>query len=253
MSTTAAGASPSLLPFAREEPPLPMVNGRRVEALRPQDFLGPLNAYEVRNAPKRIFVAGDASLLRAGRRVAVVGSRKATADDLDRARDLVRQLSSHCVTVVSGLAEGIDTMAHRTALEMGGSTIAVLGTPLDQTYPKSNVELQARIVASDLAISQFPFDSAVRRENFVLRNRTMALICDATIIVAASETSGTQHQGWEAIRLGRPLFFLKSLLERNVSWIAEQMRYGGEPLGDENLDLFFEHLPERGAVEDFAF
>ena len=160
---------------------------------------------------------------------------------------------SNCVTVVSGLAAGIDTVAHRTALGMSGSTIAVLGTPLDQTYPKSNLELQERIIASDLAISQFPFSSGVRRENFVLRNRTMALICDATIIVAASETSGTQHQGWEAIRLGRPLFFLESLLERNVSWIGEQMRYGGEPLGDANLDLFFEHLPERGAVEDFAF
>ena len=230
-----------------------MVNGRKVEVLAPQDFLGPLNTYEVRNAPKTIFAAGDVSLLRSGRRVAVVGSRKAAPDDLDRARHLVNKLVSHCVTVVSGLAAGIDTVAHRTALAMGGSTIAVLGTSLDQTYPKSNIELQQRIIASDLAISQFSFGSGVRRENFVLRNRTMALICDATIIVAASETSGTQHQGWEAIRLGRPLFFLDSLLEQNVSWIREQMRYGGEPLGDDNLNLFFEHLPERGAIEEIVF
>jgi DNA processing protein len=245
--------APPRLPFGRQERPLPVVGGEQVKSLTPQDFLGPLNVYEARNAPKTVFAAGDVSLLRAGRRVAVVGSRKADAADLDRARKLVHELVSHCVTVVSGLAAGIDTVAHRTALTMGGSTIAVLGTPLDQAYPKSNAELQRRIVASDLAISQFPFGSAVRRENFVLRNRTMALICDATIVVAASETSGTQHQGWEAIRLGRPLFFLESLLEHRVPWIGEQMRYGGEPLGDRNLNLFFEHLPERGAIEDIAF
>ena len=249
---TTAGASPRLLPFAPWQP-LPIVNGKQVVALTPQDFLGPLNTYEIRNAPKTIFAAGDTSLLQAGRRVGVVGSRKAAPDDLDRARHLVRKLMEHCVTVVSGLAAGIDTLAHQTALAMGGSTIAVLGTPLDQTYPKSNVELQRRIIGSDLAISQYPFGSAVRREHFVLRNRTMALICDATIIVAASETSGTQHQGWEAIRLGRPLFFLEPLLEQNVSWISEQLRYGGKPLGEGDLNLFFEHLPERGAIEDIAF
>ena len=253
MSTAVAEVVPGRLPFARKERSLPEVNGQQVQVLAPKDFLGPLNTYEARNAPKAIYAAGDTSLLKAGRRVAVVGSRKAAPADLDRARDLVQELVSHCVTVVSGLAAGIDTIAHETALGMDGATIAVLGTPLDQTYPKSNTELQKRIIASNLAISQYSFGSAVRRENFVLRNRTMALICDATIIVAASETSGTQHQGWEAIRLGRPLFFVESLLEQNVSWIREQMRYGGEPLGNENLDLFFEHLPERGAVEDFAF
>ncbi len=253
MSTATAEPGPNLLPFARVEQPLPTVNGKPVRALVPQDFLGPLNAYEVRNAPKTIYTAGDTSLLTAGRRVSVVGSRKAAPADLDRTRDLVRELVSHCVTVVSGLAAGIDTIAHETALGMDGATIAVLGTPLDQTYPKSNTELQKRIIASNLAISQYSFGAAVRRENFVLRNRTMALICDATIIVTASESSGTQHQGWEAIRLGRPLFFLESLLKENVPWISEQMRYGGEPLGDENLDLFFEHLPERGAVDEFAF
>lgn len=253
MSTTTAVARPARLPFHREERPLPIVNGKQVEALAPQEFLGPLNDFEARNAPKTLFAAGDVSLLKAGRRVSVVGSRKAASDDLDRARELVQELVTHCVTVVSGLAAGIDTVAHQTALEMDGATIAVLGTPLDQTYPRSNLQLQKKVIASDLAISQYPFGSRVRRENFVLRNRTMALICDATIIVTASESSGTQHQGWEAIRLGRPLFFLESLLERQVSWIAEQMRYGGEPLGSRNLPLFFEHLPERGALEDFAF
>ena len=253
MSTTTAGAGPNLLPFARVEQPLPLVNGQQVRALAPQDFLGPLNAYEVRNAPRTIYAAGDTALLQAGRRVSVVGSRKAAPADLRRARDLVRELVSHCVTVVSGLATGIDTIAHETALGMDGATVAVLGTPLDQTYPKSNTELQRRIIASNLAISQYSFGSAVRRENFVLRNRTMALICDATIIVTASESSGTQHQGWEALRLGRELFLLEPFASSGIPWVTEQISYGAQSLSEKNLDLFLEHLPERAGLEPVAF
>ncbi len=253
MSAAVVGVSPSRLLLPRQEQRLPVLHGKRVEELAPSDFLGSMNEVEVRNAPKTIFAAGDISLLKSGRRVSVVGSRKAAPEDLERARRLVGELVSRCVTVVSGLAAGIDTAAHRKALEMRGRTLAVLATPLDRTYPKSNIELQEQIVSSDLAISQYAFGTKVRRENFVSRNRTMALLCDATIIVAADETSGTQHQGWEAIRLGRPLFFLDHLLDRNVSWIREQMQYGADSLGPENLDLFFEHLPERGAFESFAF
>ena len=253
MSTVAAGPTPARLPFYREERSLPVVNGKQVEALAPTEFLGSLNEFELRNAPKTIYVAGDAALLAHGRKVSVVGSRDASAEELKRARRLVRELVSRCVTVVSGLAAGIDTAAHRAAITEGGRTIAVLGTPLDQIYPTSNADLQHEITERHVAISQFPFGSNISRRNFAMRNRTMALISDATVIVTAGENSGTQHQGWEAIRLGRPLFFLDSLLAGDVSWIGEQMKYGGESLGSRNLDLFFEHLPERAGLEPIAF
>ena len=253
MSTASIGAGPSLLPFRREEQPLPVVGGVQVQAVGPEEFLGPLNDYEARNAPKTIFAAGDTALLAHGRKVSVVGSRDASEEELKRARRLVRELVSHCVTVVSGLAAGIDTAAHQEAISEGGRTIAVLGTALDQTYPASNANLQHEIMARHVVVSQFPFGSKTLRRNFAIRNRTMALISDATVIVTASETSGTQHQGWEAIRLGRPLFFLDSLLAEEISWIREQMKYGGESLGSNNLELFFDHLPERAGLEPIAF
>ena len=92
--------------------------------------------------------------------------------------------------VVSGLAEGIDTAAHQATLEAGGRTIAVLGTPLDQVYPKRNAALQHQLMREHLCVSQFPVGSPIHRRNCPLRNHTMALLADATVIIEATDTSG---------------------------------------------------------------
>ena len=105
---------------------------------------------------------------------------------------------NHQMIVVSGLACGIDTAAHTAAIESGGKTIAVLGTPLDDTYPQENQALQSLIMAQHLAVSQFAPGAGTQPKNFPVRNRTMALLTDATVIVEAGEKSGTVHQGWEA-------------------------------------------------------
>ena len=86
-----------------------------------------------------------------------------------------------------------------------------------------------------------------------MRNRTMALISDATVVITAGENSGTRHQGWEAIRLGRELFFLEPFAQSDIRWVTEQMSYGAQPLSNKNLDLFLEHLPERAGLEPIAF
>src|SRR5262249_40418887 len=102
--------------------------------------------------------------------------RKASSEGLKRASFLTRALVSHKVVVVSGLAEGIDTVAHTTAMESGGRTIAVLGTPLDQAYPAANRSLQDRIASEQLLLSQFRQGSRITPKNFPIRNRTMALL-----------------------------------------------------------------------------
>ncbi len=131
------------------------------------------------------------------------------------------------------MAEGIDTAAHRASIEAGGRTIAVLGTPLDHAYPSKNSKLQKEIMNNHLAISQFPIGHPTRPKDFVLRNRTMALISNASIIVEAGETSGSLHQGWEALRLGRPLFIWKSIAsDSSLSWPGKMMRYGALELTD---------------------
>ena len=235
-------------------PRLPRVgNGQRVRALAPQEFLGELNEFEERNAPEVVHAAGDTSLLHEGRRAAVVGARDAAPVDLERTRSLVRALVSEGVTVVSGLAAGVDTAAHEEAIARGGRTIAVLGTPLDQTYPPSNADLQQTIMERHTAISQFPFGATVTAGNFAKQNRTMALISDATVIVTAGPTSETRHQGWEANRLGRMLFFLEPFAHTDIPWVRKQMTYGAQVLNDQNLDLFLLHLPGRAGLEPVVF
>jgi DNA processing protein len=211
----------------------------------PEDLLGPLNDVERKNAPASLFTAGDASLLRRGPRVSIVGSRNASNEALRRTRVLARSLVERGMIIVSGLAIGIDTVAHETALELGGHTIAVLGTPLDEFFPPQNRALQETLMRDELVVSQFPLGSPIQPKNFPMRNRTMALLSDATIIVEATEKSGTVHQGWESLRLGRLLFILENLATKpGLSWPSEMLRYGAQVLSRENLELALEGMPE---------
>jgi DNA processing protein len=193
----------------------------------PEELLGPLNTEEARYAPKQLFAVGHTEWLQRSPRVAIVGARKATLEGQRRAVSLVRILVDHDVAIVSGLAEGIDAVAHSTTIESGGRTIAVIGTPLDEFYPARNRGLQLRLMAEHLVISQFPSGYPVTRKSFPLRNRTMALICEASVIVEASDGSGSLSHGWEALRLVRPLFLLASLLERaDLAWPKQMLDYG---------------------------
>lgn len=200
-----------------------------MRAATPEELLGPLNDVEQRNAPSLLYVDGDVSLLRTGRRVSVVGSRRPSPGGLSIAASLARFLVSHNVTIVSGLAAGVDTAAHRTVLEEGGRTIAVLGTPLDDVSPRSNAALQEAIGTRHLLVSQFPPGSPTKPGNFPQRNRTMALIVDASVIVEAGDSSGTLSQGWEALRLGRPLYVTRLVAENpSLAWPREMASYGAQ-------------------------
>lgn len=213
-------------------------------ATTPAALLGDLNEVEVKHAPKQLFLAGQAGIMRRGPRVSVVGSRKASVEGLRRARALARRLAEHGVIVFSGLAAGIDRAAHEATIEAGGYTAAVLGTALDQCYPRENQDLQDWIARDHLLISQFDPGSPVRRGNFPIRNRTMALLTDATVIVEAGEKSGSLYQAWEALRLGRLLFILESVVRDSaLRWPADMIGYGAQVLSRSNLDVMIEHLP----------
>ncbi|MBI5853011.1 MAG: DNA-protecting protein DprA [Planctomycetes bacterium] len=224
--------------------------------LTPEDLLRPLNEAEQKHAPKELFVAGDSGLLRSGPAVSIVGSREATPAGLARADKLARLLVKQGVVVMSGLADGVDTAAHLGAMRHGGRTIAVLGTPLDQCFPTKNRELQQEIMRDHLAVTQFPSGTKVGKHAFPMRNRLMALLSDATVIIEAKDGSGSLHQGWEAIRLGRPLFLAKSLFDAaDLEFPREFERYGAEVLTDESLVTLIEQLPQgpRGAVSQIPF
>lgn len=167
------------------------------------------------------------------RSIAIVGSRKATPEGRQRAARLAREFVRRDFTVVSGLAEGIDTAAHTAALEAGGRTIAVIGTPLNTVYPKANRELQETIAHGHLVISQVPVLRYARqgpqqnRLFFPERNVTMSALTEATVIVEAGETSGTLTQARAAVHQGRKLFILDSCFHnRDITWPERYLKEG---------------------------
>lgn len=159
------------------------------------------------------------------RSVAIVGTREPTSEGLARTARLAKLLVKDGFTIVSGLAKGVDAVAHTTALDAGGTTIAVIGTPLDKSYPPENADLQVRIGDEFLVISQVPVLKYHQAKNptanayfFPERNVTMSALTEATIIVEAGETSGTLYQARAAIDQGRKLFILDSCFDQGLKW-----------------------------------
>ena len=214
------------------------------------ELFGPFNEIENKFAPKWLYISGHIEIAKTNPKVSVVGSRKPTKDGLKNTEKVVEFLLERDSIIVSGLAYGIDTMAHKTAIKNSGKTIAVLGTPINNFYPKENTSLQKEIMRNHLAISQFETGTPIRPKNFPIRNRTMALISNATIIVEAQDGSGSISQGWEALRLGRPLFILDSIVEnKKLKWPYEMLKYGAEIVQLEYIFESFELLPPPGRLD----
>jgi DNA processing protein len=172
--------------------------------------------------------------------IAIVGARKASEDGTRRASKLARMLVGDGFTVVSGLASGIDRAAHESAIRSGGRTIAVIGTPLTERYPKENADLQDLIEREHLIISQVPFlhhsritDYRIKSRFFPERNVTMSALTQATVIVEASDTSGTLYQARAAIAQGRKLFIMDNCFKRSdLKWPNEYLKKGAIRVSD---------------------
>lgn len=172
-----------------------------------------------------VWYAGDLSILRRSC-VAIVGARKVSPKGAARARRLARELSAAGVAVVSGLAHGVDTEALMAAIKAGGRTVAVIGTPMNRAYPAANKRLQELIYREHLLISQFRPCQRVYKSNFPERNKLMAALTDATVIIEASDTSGSLHQAAECVRLSRWLFIANSILrEPSLHWPSRFLSY----------------------------
>ena len=198
-----------------------------------------LNEIEAKYAPPAIYLKGPMTIpLSSHIKISVIGTRHPTDEGIANTKKVVKTLVKNNIIVVSGLAKGIDSTGHKTAIEEGGKTIAVLGTPLNKTYPQENIELQKEIINNHLAVSQYPQGYKTTPKDFALRNRTMALISDAAIIIEAGDASGTLYHGWETIRLKKPLFICKQLVHNpKLKWPQEMIKQGAIEL-DEPSDIF---------------
>ncbi len=207
----------------------------------------PENLRAVHDRPPLIFLQGDLTPGDA-RSIAVVGARKATREGLVRARAIAEHVSDRGYTVVSGLAAGIDTAAHTAALANRGRTVAVIGTGLRRCYPPENAALQRRIASEFAVISQFWPDAPPTRRTFPMRNATMSGLTLATVVVEASQTSGSRMQARLALEHGRPVFLLDTLLAQE--WARDYARRPGTQVvrSPEEITQAVERLTSSGVL-----
>jgi DNA processing protein len=157
--------------------------------------------------PPLLYVRGDASLLGSERLAAVVGTREPTVFGVSAAESLTGALAADGWGIVSGLAKGIDTVAHRTAVERGAPTIAVMGGGLDRVYPAENKALATRIIDSGGAlISEQPFGEPPRPHHLIARDRLQSGLSVAVVVAQSGLLSGTMHTARFAAAQGRPVF-----------------------------------------------
>jgi len=153
------------------------------------------------DAPLLLYVAG--AMRQDAVRLAIVGSRRATAYGREVARTLARDLAERGAEIVSGGARGIDACAHEGALAAAGRTVAVLGCGMSHTYPPENARLFERMRASGALLSEFPMDTPPHAGNFPRRNRLISALSAATIVVEATEKSGSLITAGHALDQGR--------------------------------------------------
>lgn len=204
----------------------------------------PANLRRRPSPPPFLFVLGKL-LPTDDRSVAVIGTRSCSDGGRRRALKLARALAAEGVTVVSGLALGIDTAAHEGALTDAGRTVAVVGTGLDTVYPAENRGLHDRILRNGGAvISQFwpDFRGRAGGANFIARNRTMADLSLATVVVEASMRSGARSQAVHVQKSGGALFLLRSLVE-NEEWARAMAEKPGCHVVD-GVDDLLSRLPD---------
>ncbi len=203
----------------------------------------PIELRMIQDSPKKLYCIGNINLLK-NKKIAVVGSRKCTAYGKSIAERLSTKLSNSGVSVVSGLARGIDSCAHNGALKEVGSTIAVLATGIDRCYPASNQGLYNEISKNGLIISENPPGYICRKYDFPRRNRIISGLSDAVVVVEAPLRSGALITAEYAMEQGKELFAIPGNITSFFSIGCNQLiREGAKPvavLDDILIDLNIE-------------
>lgn len=195
----------------------------------------PTNLRAIYNRPPFLFIRGRLTAHDDGA-IAIVGTRQASDEGLSQASELATSLAKQGVTVVSGMALGVDTAAHRAALAASGRTIAVMGSGIRGRYPKQNTDLADEIEANGALISQFWPDSPPRGPNFLIRNVVTSGLALGTVVIEASSTSGAKSQARHALEHGKLLFLVRSLVE-SESWARDYADNRGAIMIDHVSDI----------------
>lgn len=184
---------------------------------------------KIKNPPKKLYVMGNENLLNE-KSVAVVGSRNMSEYGKKITKIIVKELSEAGICIVSGMAVGIDAVAHKTCLDYGGKTIAVLGCGFNKVFPPENVGLFNRILENGgCVISEYPINQIAQKKFFVQRNRIVSGLCLATLVVEATYRSGTSITANHALDQGRKLLCIpNSIGNKNSCGILNLMKKGAK-------------------------
>jgi DNA processing protein len=202
--------------FARVDEELDAADKVGARLVTVLDEAYPDNLRLIPDLPPFLFIRGQYQAEDA-RSVAVVGTRDASQAGLRRGGRMAKLLAEQGVTVVSGMARGIDTAAHSAAMEAGGRTIAVFGTGITKCYPPENRDLAEEIVQHGALVSQFWPTRNPGRDTFPRRNHVTSGISQGTVVIEASSTSGAKMQARLALEHGKKVFLVKSLVT-DQSW-----------------------------------
>jgi DNA processing protein len=186
--------------------------------LSPDDAAYPERLREIFDPPTVLWTRGDVSLLaRPG--IAVVGTRQPSPYGVGMAEVLSRDLANRGLTILSGMARGVDTAAHRAAVQAKGKTVSVWGTGIDVIYPKENKRLAEEIVASGGAIlSEYPMGTFPAPQNFPIRNRVLSGMSVGVLVIEAGEYSGTRITARCALEQGRDVFAVPGNVTSKNAW-----------------------------------
>jgi len=187
-----------------------------IQVLTSNDHNYPPNLKEIYASPPVLYLKGNI-LPEDQKALAIVGSRKATFYGLRITEELSGKLVENGVTVVSGLARGIDTAAHQGALKKNGRTIAVLGCGLNTIYPPENKKLAEQIVENGALISEFPLHTPPEPNNFPMRNRIISGICLGVLVIEAAKKSGSLITADFALEQGREVFAVPGMITNKQS------------------------------------
>ena len=208
----------------------------------------PANLRKIYNRPPFLFARGTLDPDDA-RSVAIVGTRKASPEGIALAQELATAITRRGVTVISGMAAGIDTAAHRATLDAGGRTIAVMGTGIDKVYPAANRRLSEEIAAHGALLSQFWPGSPPRSQNFPLRNVVTSGTAVGTVVIEANSTSGAKMQARLALEHGKRVFLVRSLV-MHEEWAQRYSRRPGAVVVDSVDDVLAVLDSERETVTE---
>jgi DNA processing protein len=202
---------------------------------------------EISGSPPVIYIKGE--LTDADKyAVAMVGSRASTPYGRHMAEKIANSLASCGLTVVSGMARGIDTASHRGALESGGRTIAVLGSGLDVPYPASNGALMNSIEKSGAVISEFPLGTLPLRENFPRRNRIISALSIGVLVVEATLDSGSLITVSYALEQGKDIFAVPGNINSRTSKGTNELIKNGAKLVESAEDIIYELGPQLKGI-----